>query len=1032
MSIDEEVNAGEKGIRKALRMGTFSRRDFSKLTVAAAGGLAINHIPWLALDAEAEGVATQPMGYGIGPCWGRNLGDIRAVINVAKSAGAVRVRIPWRRRDPDPAGKQIILQESKSQKQIANVVATELNGDYGEIAFEPSLGPGEYLLYYMPYDVNPTPWEYSISYLPEKQTADPVWLSRYGLIPGSKNESFLALPEATAVEIETQSEFDRFDPMESVATEDEVQALVQRHTDWPWLLFPESREFPIRMVDDLPVRWAERGPATSFYGEARPNEFFVFQAGIYAFSADIENIAVEYADLVSDQGTTISGSAIRCFNLGGTGSDGAPLQKNFGVSKGKVGALWFGIQIPEDTSAGKFSGHLMLRSESKEMRMDVVVDVFGPALEVSGDDDIWRLSRLRWLDSTIAIDDEITAPYIPLTVQEQEITCLGRKLRFNQLGMPESIRVGGQEILASPVQFIIQTGAGALTLDAAQARIVKKSPGAVSWESFARSADVRLRCLATMEFDGYINFDVEVLSERRLEVTDIRLEYSLVPSAAVYMMGFARKGGYRPPLWNGKWDINRADNSIWLGNYDAGLQLNLKGPKETWEVFDLKASGIPKSWGNDGKGGCTVFSAGDRVTVNAFSGPRTLTSGERIGFQFGCLITPVKPLDPAHWKQRYYQQGYPEPGAVPIETLVQSGVTVVNIHQGNELNPWINYPFLTVTELSSYIDEVHRANLKAKIYYTVRELSNHVVEMWALRSLGDEIFVDGPGGGGAWLREHLVSHYKAAWHTTLPSGIVDQAIAETGVSRWLNFYLEGLAYLVRHTQMDGLYLDGIGYDRRTMKRVRKVLDRTRPGCLIDFHSGNNYTYMDYRVSPANLYMGHFPYINSLWFGEMFNYNESPDYWLVEISGIPFGLYSDMLEGGGNPWRGMVYGMTARRYQDANPTPIWRLWDEFGIQDAEMIGYWNPSCPIKTSCPGVLATAYRKSGKVLIAVASWAPAHVRCRLSVDWSAIGLKPEGATLSAPPIEGFQEQAVFQPSSEIPFVPGKGWLLILENPTS
>ena len=32
-----------------------------------------------------------------------------------------------------------------------------------------------------------------------------------------------------------------------------------------------------------------------------------------------------------------------------------------------------------------------------------------------------------------------------------------------------------------------------------------------------------------------------------------------------------------------------------------------------------------------------------------------------------------------------------------------------------------------------------------------------------------------------------------------------------------------------------LYLDGIGYDREIMKRVRKVMDRARPGCLIDFH-----------------------------------------------------------------------------------------------------------------------------------------------------------------------------------------------------
>jgi len=36
-----------------------------------------------------------------------------------------------------------------------------------------------------------------------------------------------------------------------------------------------------------------------------------------------------------------------------------------------------------------------------------------------------------------------------------------------------------------------------------------------------------------------------------------------------------------------------------------------------------------------------------------------------------------------------------------------------------------------------------------------------------------------------------------------------------------------------------------------------------------------------------------------------------DYWLTEVSGIPFGLMGEMLQDGGHPYRGMLYGMTAR-------------------------------------------------------------------------------------------------------------------------
>ncbi len=46
----------------------------------------------------------------------------------------------------------------------------------------------------------------------------------------------------------------------------------------------------------------------------------------------------------------------------------------------------------------------------------------------------------------------------------------------------------------------------------------------------------------------------------------------------------------------------------------------------------------------------------------------------------------------------------------------------------------------TVNALKAYIANVHEEGLKAKIYYTVRELTNHIVELWALRSLGHEVF----------------------------------------------------------------------------------------------------------------------------------------------------------------------------------------------------------------------------------------------------------------------------------------------------
>ncbi len=149
-----------------------------------------------------------------------------------------------------------------------------------------------------------------------------------------------------------------------------------------------------------------------------------------------------------------------------------------------------------------------------------------------------------------------------------------------------------------------------------------------------------------------------------------------------------------------------------------------------------------------------------------------------------------------------------------------------------------------------------------------------------------------------------------------------------------------------------------------------------------------------------------------------------------MSGIPFGVSSDMLERP-NPWRGMLFGMTARaRYSGVNPGPLWELWDSFGIQDSTMAGWWEKNCPVKTENSDVRATVYQKNGKGLVAVASWAKDETTVQLMIDWqklALIGLDKHKATLSAPSIEGMQDGRSFAPDQPISIEPGKGCLILI-----
>ncbi|MFA6108469.1 MAG: glycoside hydrolase domain-containing protein, partial [Candidatus Latescibacterota bacterium] len=286
------------------------------------------------------------------------------------------------------------------------------------------------------------------------------------------------------------------------------------------------------------------------------------------------------------------------------------------------------------------------------------------------------------------------------------------------------------------------------------------------------------------------------------------------------------------------------------------------------------------------------------------------------------------------------------------------------------------------------------------------------------------------GRGGSWLWEHLRDDFLPAWHHPLGDGVQDAAIATQGLSRLHNYYVEGLDWLVRQVGIDGIYLDGIGYDRQIMKRVRKVLQRARPDTLVTFHSGNNFDPRYGLNSPAVQYLEHLPYCDSIWFGEGYDYDSTPDYWLVEISGIPFGVAGEMLDHGGNPWRGMLYyGMASRLgwNPQSRPESLWRFWDASQIAATRMVGYWDPRCPVRTGQDEVLATVYLGEGRAIVALASWAGEEVACILEFDWPALGLDPGRVVLHAPAIEGYQVEARFAAADPIPVAPGRGWLLLL-----
>jgi len=962
--------------------------------------------------------------------WNPNqLGNHRAVVAFSGSGNVAKTTIEWRRRDTNPELKKIIVQDA-SGKEIQNIKTENINRENGTIFFEPISGKGTYYVYYMPYvDEGTANYPKGIYQKPEDK-ADAKWLS---------NLKANLKDNAAVTEIQSVNAFNSFYPMEVIATASETSALVAKNGGNSFLVFPEDREHSIKLKSDLPQRWIQKGVQNSFSDTAMKGEYLAFQLGVYALE-DLKNIKVTFTNLVSTTGATIEAKDISCINTDGTKYDSNPFTNTVSVSKGKIQAMWCGIDVPQTAAAGTYNGKATVTADGKSKEISLQITVSNQVTKNGGIDSPEKMTRLKWLNSTLAQENTVIAPYTPLTVNNSEIALLGRKLILATNGFPAqiqtfftpemtSVTAKANDVLSSPIDFHFVDASGKeVQWKNSGVKFTKKEAGTVSWESTSTSKSVQMDVNASVEFDGFVHYIVKVTALEDVSFNDINFQMPMQPTSAKYMMGLGQKGGDRPATFDWKWDVaHKNQDGAWIGAVNSGLQFSLRDEKYSRPLntnfYLQKPLLLPTSWGNENKGGITITPNQKSVVVNAYSGARTMKKGDVLYYNFNLLITPFHTINTDfQWDTKFYHK------YSPIDSIAKTGATVINIHHANAINPYINYPFIEFKKMKTYIDEAHEKGLKVKIYNTVREVSNKAYETFALRSLGHEIYSPGKGGGFSWLQEHVGDDYIAAWF--VPE-IKDAAIVNSGMNRWHNYYVEGMNWLTQNVGIDGIYLDDVAFDRITMKRIKRVLTKDGHPGIIDLHSANQYNKSDGFNNSANLYMEHFPYINKLWFGEYFDYEKNqPDFFLTEVSGIPFGLMGEMLQDGGNPWRGMVYGMTNRLpWSDgADPRNIWKLWDSFGIKGSEMIGYWSENCPVKTNNDKVLATVYKKNGTALISIASWADADVNVKLNIDWKKLGINPAKATITAPEVTNFQPAKTFTTKDEITVPKGKGWLLIVK----
>ena len=816
--------------------------------------------------------------------------------------------------------------------------------------------------------------------------------------------------------------------MRKMASEQQVEALIQKRPDAGFFCFTEDREHDIRLKDQIPLHWIERTEQerSLFKGKALPGEFYTWQIGLYAPYNKLEHISVSFSDLKNERGDKIKASALTCFNTNGIDKYGKPIQFPVQVEKGDVQPLWIGMDIPTHAS-GVYKGNVWIHvNDEKKACVSVELRVSGEAIANHGDDEGWRKTRLRWLNATIGNDDKPTAPYTPVTVKNKVLTWLGGKIHLSAAGLPSSITTcydannnlsdATNEILAEEMKFIIETDQGEEILKGGEVRILKQNQTNITWCYEQSNSRFQVSCNGDFGFDGISNISIQVKAKQHVSVKDIRLEVPYSSYASKYMMGLGHKGGFRPDsliFWN--WDIEKHQDKIWMGNVNAGMNLRFMDDHFVRPLvniyYALGKLNLPESWGNQNKGGINIYPTTHGTTkLVAYSGERSMKKGEMLSYNFDMQITPVKPIN---WEKQVTNRFYhsnSDLSANYIDEALKNGANLINVHHKKDIYPFINYPYHddAVSDLKAFIQKAHQKNLGVRLYYTTRELTVKIPELWALRSLGSEVIHDGPGkdtrtlihpnGPNEWLNKNLTTHFIPAWYNAFNegkyAGDMDISVITTPDSRWNNYYLAGLDWMVKNLGIDGVYIDDSALDRKTIQRARRILDSDGKERLIDIHSWNHMNKWAGFANSLHLYTELLPYVDRTWIGEGFPANNTADFWLVEMSGIPFGLLSETLDAR-NQFRGLVYGMLPRLPWSGNPVPLWNLFDQFDMKNASIHGYWDEQCPVKTDNKDLPATVFVNGDKALVVIANWTDLPQTAKIQIDEKALGFKPTKFTL-------------------------------------
>ena len=803
-------------------------------------------------------------------------------------------------------------------------------------------------------------------------------------------------------------------------------------------IYSVDRTVQIRMFDDMSVLKDEVIGRMNLRFDK--SEMYMLQLALVAD----EDCILNRVDYKGD-------GLVDCINTHKVDYKGIESYKSVKLKSGVIQPLFIMIDC---SGSEKFdqSGEMTLSTSDRDIVINLSYALGCCEVANKGYNDLWRLSRLKWLNSTLGQDNTVPAPYKEIHRNGEECKIIGRDIAMPAIGIPseiysyfdESVDIESARqvsMLNKPMTISI------VGMELKYSEISRVNLGnMLIIKSHAENDMLEINITSKLHYEGYIDYKYVVKAKANIDIDSLDFSMVLDNYVSKYSYGFGKQGGLYA---DGEYafSANKQWDCMYIGNINAGVRVKFKAEKYVKPLANIYYASLPVSiptntWDNNGSGKLLLNKSNAGTKVTFATGLMSLTVGDERSFDMDIHIVPFKQFDKlAQSKVRYYHNNNVKNEDKDISIASKRGMSHMIFHHANRVNPFINYPFVEVERLKETVRKAKELEIAVKLYYTVREHSNHMAEVFAYKALGNEIVMRRPSLGAnwlpgkrAWLDKYFGNEIIPAWRVLfkkhLYNSTPDESFIVNPASRLDNYYIEGLNWLVKECDIKGIYIDDTALDRTTLERAKKILSQNNG--LIDMHTWNHEEARAGDATCVNLYTDIMPFIDSMWIGEGFNVEKlSPDYIITEVSTIHYGLGSQMLEAGGNHYIGMLYYMNNRYgWGSKDAHHLYAIWDRYDIGNSKMYGYWHSKKPVTASNKDVYVTSYVDNAQenILVCMYNFSDNNVTFDIVLKEILASVDMNNYIIEVPKLKGYQKEKLLNSLQGIAIKKRDGLIIALK----